>query len=514
ILWPLDAAVVCAVLLVGVTLAAKFFWAGRSEFRVTAWGLTAVIVFVLVAVWIGARSAATPTNFDAGLYYLQAMRWMHEYPIVPGLANLHSRLGFNQSSLIWAAALDFYPYGGSGRSIGNGSLVLVALLSFSWTIRAAIGRLTVFEERVTLLAVSLGVLVPAMLMPLLIQQWTTAPVPDAIVMLLQFAIFAGFMVDLEAWSRDEQAQGPLLLSVALLAGVAVTVKLSTAVFCFCIVCFCIFRAFSLGVGTVLRVVAAPTLVVSVWVCRNYILSGTAAYPLAFTRLPFEWAVPLARIHEDAEWISSWARMPGMPLPEAVLMHDWIGPWFNRVRANPLVVQPLIGASMLTFAAGAMALIPRHELKRRARAWFCLVPPFASCVFWFLTAPDPRFTLGAAWCLFAAAGTVFYSEALGLRWSRVALPALVIVVLTINSAFVQSLLQGRGSAHTAAIEGQSALPAGLTQRITDSGLLVNIAGGDGRCWDAPLPCTPYFDPSLALRSSGELGSGFVSGGGAP
>jgi hypothetical protein len=45
-------------------------------------------------------------------------------------------------------------------------------------------------------------------------------------------------------------------------------------------------------------------------------------------------------------------------------------------------------------------------------------------------------------------------------------------------------------------------------VTDSGLELYVPKERGRCWDAPLPCTPYPKPDLRLRREGDLRSGFV------
>ena len=36
-----------------------------------------------------------PDNYDSALYHIQSIKWIEEYSTVPGLANLHSRFGFN-----------------------------------------------------------------------------------------------------------------------------------------------------------------------------------------------------------------------------------------------------------------------------------------------------------------------------------------------------------------------------------------------------------------------------------
>ena len=42
-------------------------------------------------------------HYDTGLYHAQAIRWIEEYGVVPGLANLHSRFGYNSASFALSA---------------------------------------------------------------------------------------------------------------------------------------------------------------------------------------------------------------------------------------------------------------------------------------------------------------------------------------------------------------------------------------------------------------------------
>jgi hypothetical protein len=38
-----------------------------------------------------------PENYDTGLYHIQSIKWIEEYGVTPGLANLHGRFGFNSN---------------------------------------------------------------------------------------------------------------------------------------------------------------------------------------------------------------------------------------------------------------------------------------------------------------------------------------------------------------------------------------------------------------------------------
>ena len=64
-----------------------------------------LIIFFLILALI--RASGAPDNYDTSLYHLQAIKWIEEYPVVPGLANLHSRFGFNSNVFLLYALTSF-----------------------------------------------------------------------------------------------------------------------------------------------------------------------------------------------------------------------------------------------------------------------------------------------------------------------------------------------------------------------------------------------------------------------
>lgn len=71
------------------------------------------------------RSMKVPTNFDTAAYHLQSIRWINEFPVVKGLANLYPQLGFNQSYFGFLAFLNFYPFFTHGFSLGSPIFFLI-----------------------------------------------------------------------------------------------------------------------------------------------------------------------------------------------------------------------------------------------------------------------------------------------------------------------------------------------------------------------------------------------------
>jgi hypothetical protein len=49
---------------------------------------------------------------------------------------------------------------------------------------------------------------------------------------------------------------------------------------------------------------------------------------------------------------------------------------------------------------------------------------------------------------------------------------------------------------------------LKSFVTRSGLLLYVPEKGDQCWDAPLPCTPYPNSDLRLRSQGDTSHGFM------
>ncbi|MEY4488260.1 MAG: hypothetical protein RIQ79_768, partial [Verrucomicrobiota bacterium] len=106
-------------------LASNAFSAARRP-RVSLWCIIFLISFSL---WLALRGMDVAGNFDSGLYHFSAIRWFNEYPIVRGLANLHERLGFNQSFFLFVAWANHFPWFNEGYHVANS--LLCAVLSAS-----------------------------------------------------------------------------------------------------------------------------------------------------------------------------------------------------------------------------------------------------------------------------------------------------------------------------------------------------------------------------------------------
>ena len=94
----------------------------------------AILGFALL-LFLAIRSSGPCDYYDTGLYGAQAVRWISAYPVMPGLANVHGRLGFNSSVFLCVAALDQGAWNGLAFHLFTGfamSAIGFTLLPACW----------------------------------------------------------------------------------------------------------------------------------------------------------------------------------------------------------------------------------------------------------------------------------------------------------------------------------------------------------------------------------------------
>lgn len=119
------------LVVVGVGNAVRVAWVQRHRVGSAVscslvlrwWPSIGVIVLFGIGLVLAANFAlAEPMDADAGLYRVGSIRYAEEYGILPGLANLHARFGFNSSLWPLAALCGAGPWGGQGLPADHGNL--------------------------------------------------------------------------------------------------------------------------------------------------------------------------------------------------------------------------------------------------------------------------------------------------------------------------------------------------------------------------------------------------------
>jgi hypothetical protein len=461
----------------------------------------------LIAVLLAVRAVGLFEHYDTGLYGASFVRWFTTYPVVPGLANLHARFGFNSSVFLCVASLDQGILRGISYHLFGGLLLLV----FAAMVICACERVV----RGAMISVRDGFLV-ILLIPTVF--WITrtevvGTMTDLPATLCSLAALTNLIGALGKGAKGEP-ENPQGFSMAIiLFALSITFKLSMIVLC--------------GIGTVkafiallrssgtefrkdfLRISALfAMLLIFPWIVTNIVLSGYPFFPDHRFGLPVDWRVPIGLADSYAALVRSWAKIPHATI-EQTADFSWLPIWFksNRGVREGLIAPVVLGAAgaLTLFARGSQRTL--HELRKGA--WI-LIPSLAGSVFWFMTAPSLRFGEAALWATAAIlASTAIQDlsllEAKGIRRLSVWLVFLVAVYCTNPRTLWKASYRNSFS-----IRRLVTMPTvRTTEERTNSGLIYFRPVDGDQCWEANLPCTPDFSPMLTLRSATGLRKGFTS-----
>jgi len=478
----------------------------RNAVRIIASNKLFLIAYAGIVAVIGLRAAGPCEHFDTGLYGAQAVRWLVGYPAVLGLANVHGRFGFNTSVFLCDAALDHGPWRDLYFHVFPGLLLFV----FWIPVLRALQRVFTYDSASTSDWFHTILVIPA-------SWWsargyvvgTTTDEPTAIVALVAAGIlFQWLAQDWEATAYSEWDSR--LFTAATLFSLVVTFKLSMLVFAVVAWGLLFLTLWSKRRSICLKAVfPASLLVLAPWLVRGIITSGYPFFPDTAFGFPVDWRVPTIYTKIIVLWVRSWSRIPNVPLAETQGL-AWLRPWLHsalRHRSDfpaPVTIAALGSAAILLLRSRPSRLF-------RLRPLWLLLPSIAGLLFWLVKAPALRFATADIWtgaATLGALGIALASEIMRpLRPRLTAAAILGAAIWCVLGVGWQQSYQVLDSVH-----GFVRLPeAPVTVHPIQSGLVLSVPISEGQCWDAPIPCAPYFKPTLRLRHPPDFRGGFRSQG---
>lgn len=475
----------------------------RSKANLVFIGLLGLVVLILAS-----TSLNTVSNYDSGLYHLQNIRWLENYPLPPGLGNLHLRFGFNNSNFLVVALQSAIVGFDRAVHFSSGLFMLMGISVYLITIREYVvhkkNRLEFIFS--SLLLPYFGWITLTNMAPFFI----SSPASNTIIFI------GGAILPLVVIRFLKNAQLDILFATILLVSAAlVSVKLSFAVFgltCCLIALYALSR--KMGVKTIARsrkfwaVIAVASLIIIGWAIRGTIITGYPFYPFTEVYFDVPWKVPTSEAVREADWIKSWARNPG-PRPEQVLGNwDWLPGWTSRMLAEHRF-NFVLPVAISLIALPIIFFVRIRERWQIGKAKFrisigaaVLAITITSSLFWFFSAPEPGFSSATFWVL---ASYLIAALLVRIKSERITL----LLLATIIALFVN--ISGIGLNNLVlpftGVKPLNQYPAvESTKLITNSGLVVTKVTDTDQCWDLELPCTPYFSDKLQLRGD-DLSEGF-------
>ncbi len=316
-------------------------------------------------------------HFDTGLYHAQSIRWIEEYGVVPGLANLHSRLAYNSSAFGLTALYSHAFLTGHSLHTVSGFLALVmAVKGFS--------AVQIFYRK----SVRPSDLVKVALLWYISIIYTEMMSPSSDYFAMLFLFYA-VLAWVELEERGEREIAPYSLLCVLLA-VILTVKLSAAIMLILVLKPVVVLLREKRWGQIGGCLLLGTAAVFPYLARNVILSGWLVYPFGGLDLfPVDWKLPLGEVQYDAEEIRVYAKGMRDVLLKDTPIGEWFPQWFAALKGLEKI---WVFTSIISLAAGGFwSLLMLFGKKKEAWGMVFLEGTLiAGYLFWQLGTPLVRY----------------------------------------------------------------------------------------------------------------------------
>lgn len=532
--YAIDIRVAAIILAIGcaghlVTRGAAFRTVASLARDVRPWFLA---VLIAASVWVANNATAAPQLFDSGNYHLPVVHWVTTYPIVKGLGNVDGLLGLNNASLLYQGMLEVGFWQRRSSHIGNGVLLLALLL---------FGLYKLYRGATTR-RFSLPSLFAALTLTAVVHTIDDVSSPGTdLPSLLLMLVIAYFLIDAsESFFSEPAPMAPpaaafRLLACVLLCAVALTIKLSAAVYGLA-VCLALL-ALWLGKRELrspyrIRVAAASLLIVLctvlLWAGRSVILTGYPLFPSLAIAFRVPWRVPDVYAEWYQWWIATFARMP---YNDAISGEGfgWIPPWITvelrKAKIAGILPLSLSAVALIYLGAGKKG---REWLRRLLPAWIPLLLALAA---WFGSAPSFRFGEALLWILAGQCLALSVTKLVNDRPRRLSLAVAAICVLPFSAIFMHAF----GLKQSEHVNILTALAASLWTRpgpdygmypvhespvrmvLTEGGVTAfeprmrppcgDYAWADCVMWYGPLPNAQRLKSALGYLSGSDPGDGF-------
>lgn len=368
------------------------------------WRIAAILFgFVLTLLW----TIKSPTQYDTGLYHAQAIRWIEEYGVVPGLGNLHMRLAYNSAFMSLQALFSLGWLVGQSLHTLNGFFCLAALVYAFSTVR--LWR----QENC-----QVSDLLKCVMVIYVMQKCydISSSGTDILAMLLILYIFIKWSEYRERGRED----GGLYGYLCLVSVYAVTVKLSAA--SAVVLAFYPLYLFlkNKNVRAIFAHVAGGLVILLPFLIRNVIISGYLVYPYGVLDLfPFDWKMDKAVLAEDSLDIKMYARGIQNPAEYDTSLIGWIPRWFLNQSVGERIVL-VVGVFCIPIA---LYLLWKSFREKKYAQGALIGVSLVNLFFWLVTAPHMRY--GSPYIYVLVAVTL---GMLGFAWPDRVLPAVAVIVL--------------------------------------------------------------------------------------
>ena len=401
-------------------------------YRREKWRLPICLVLVLLMAYGTSRGYM---HFDTGLYHAQSIRWIEEYGVVPGLANLQARFGYNSAAFALTALYSMKDVFGQSLHATAGFFALVS--SF-----LTLDLYRIFSEKKIRLSdfAKLGLIFYLSV----IFSEMMSPASDYYAQLLLFDILILWLVEDERQKEaDIQNPAPYGLLCILLV-YAMTIKFSVAPLLLLVLKPAVMLIRKKDVKQIVVCLVSGFLTALPFFIRNIIISGWLIYPSAIIDLfSVDWKIPKGQVQYDAMEIGVYGKGIRDVTQKDMPISEWCPNWFAGLKGLEKLFVLATAVMIVVYILYLLALICK---KKRVDWNFALVFGVftVGTVFWFFSAPLVRY--GYAYVVVVPAVTFgyFFLQIYNACTKKKICNVLWLCACTVTAFFLLTRVKGIGS----------------------------------------------------------------------
>ena len=333
------------------------------------------IWLVLIAISFVLFGMVPPQLADTFYYHIQNIMWNDEYSVVPGLANLHDRFGFNSNIFLFYSTFGF-------KSLFGQYIFAFNTLCFALVIIDVL--LNAFTKKI-LFAISCGVL---LLFYFSFKLHIGAPSSDLLVSLFIIYLMLQLLRDKNSITRK-----PLLFFLIPIFCITLKVSAGGIVILALIILISLIKEKSYKKFSILT--ALGFCIVLPWLIRNVIISGYLIYPFSSIDIfSFDWKIPADYAIDSQKYIKAYAiSTDAFKSSDLVLNYPFSVKFSKWIEGQSLFNLLLSTITIFSICYGIAIIIVKRIYKKIDAIFLLWIIALISVMVWIISAPDIRFIIG-------------------------------------------------------------------------------------------------------------------------
>ena len=315
-------------------------------------------------------NSTTESNYyDLGLYYVPLSSWMEQFPVIPGLANIHGRFAFSPQHIVLATSMSDIFHSVSGFTVLTGFISLLVIFLNTRLLGEALRLKNPFA---IILSIGIYFVLVFLYSGKNAQTFLTSSSSDSLVIILLIAIL--ILITNYFLSGEPEFLYLSFFTALTMFGFRLN-SLPLSIFIFTL----IFLRLKLTRNNVLLLLTSGLIITQPNILIRTIFSGYPLYPFPLVRINSNFVVPVEYVRNENAAITS----------SGVSSFDF---YFSNIigtlNGNQIRILITISLFIMTFCAFMLFLFRRKALTVYLLFYFISLPIFISWIF----SPDPRFIL--------------------------------------------------------------------------------------------------------------------------